>query len=218
MGEYAVRKSDGVEIKIGTCEDMYYLRYEDIDKIKAIPHSVNPSQCANELRFRLPFPDEDGMLPGEYEDFRRGALLYRASSVQGCSEEWKDESTANDPGSIQLTHKSGLLLGVPCYHGIKLPEVTKPMGAGWNGKSWAFELTQLRPTAEGVKPIIQCRFCDHKWRYDWADIWEYVPQDLRPALRRYYEAEKLQSLQGNACLCGAPIGPDRTNCGECVAS
>ena len=33
MGEYAIRKSDNDCIKIGTCEDMYYLRYEDQDKV-----------------------------------------------------------------------------------------------------------------------------------------------------------------------------------------
>ena len=33
MGEYAIRKSDGESIKIGTCEDMYYLRYEDRFKV-----------------------------------------------------------------------------------------------------------------------------------------------------------------------------------------
>ncbi len=31
MGEYAKRASDGVEVKIGTCEAMYYLRFEDRD-------------------------------------------------------------------------------------------------------------------------------------------------------------------------------------------
>ena len=36
MGEYARRKSDNESIKIGTCESMYYLRYEDRDKVISI--------------------------------------------------------------------------------------------------------------------------------------------------------------------------------------
>lgn len=43
MGEYAVRISDGERIKIGTCEDMLYLRFEDRHKVSAENGSVNPN-------------------------------------------------------------------------------------------------------------------------------------------------------------------------------
>jgi ferredoxin hydrogenase len=33
MGEYAKRKSDGLEVKIGTCASMYYLRYEQRNEV-----------------------------------------------------------------------------------------------------------------------------------------------------------------------------------------
>ena len=33
MGEYARRKTDGEKIKIGTCESMYYCRYEQIGEV-----------------------------------------------------------------------------------------------------------------------------------------------------------------------------------------
>ncbi len=35
MGEYAKRLSDGTEIKIGTCEEMLYLRFEDRQGLSA---------------------------------------------------------------------------------------------------------------------------------------------------------------------------------------
>jgi hypothetical protein len=188
MGEYAIRKSDETEIKIGTCEEMYYLRYEDRDKVRVLSGNVDPVAEANELRFRLPFPDEDGLQPGEYEDFARGLRLYRSHAGSLGHDDFEPPNT--DPGTIQLHHDSGLLLNVPCYHGLRLPEVTAPMKAFWNGKSWATELTQLRPTPEGVKPIVHCRFCGHKWRFDWVDIWDYVNgADVRAALRPYVDAE-----------------------------
>ena len=60
MGEYAIRKSDREPIKIGTCEDMYYLRFEDQAK-------VTPDECSEfGYRWRIPFPDEDHILPGDY--------------------------------------------------------------------------------------------------------------------------------------------------------
>lgn len=188
MGEYAIRKSDDVRVKIGTLENMYYLRYEDRFKVRHESGNVDPVIDANELRFRLSFPDEDDVPIGQYKDFRRGLRLYRASSVQGCSEDYSREMSG-EPGNIQLRHESGLLLNVPCYHGLKLPEVLPPMKAFWNGKSWSMELYWLRPTPEGVKPVIGCRHCGDLWRTDWADIWGYVPQDMRAVLREYMEAE-----------------------------
>jgi hypothetical protein len=189
MGENAIRKSDNTEVKIGTCENMYYLRYEDRHKVRPIKNNVDPVREAESLRFRLPFPDEDAVSIGEYEDFNRGQRLYLNGPISH-NDEFRDESTVSDPGMIQLTHASGLLLSVPCYHGIKLPDVTAPMKVFWNSKSWFLELFQLRPTPNGVKPIIRCRHCRNTWRYDWSDIWDYVPGDgLRAALRSYMEAE-----------------------------
>lgn len=185
MGEYAIRKSDNAEITIGTCEDMYYLRYEDREKVQTKPGNVDPVAEANELRFRLPFPDEDDIQPGEYENHDRGERLYKAGKF-GC-DDFAPDGLEKNPGLIQLHHKSGL----PCYHGTKLPEVHPSMKAFWNGKSWSLELKQLRPTPDGVKPIVACRHCGQAWRFDWADIWEYVAdQHLRAALRPYVEAEE----------------------------
>ena len=61
MGEYAIRKSDRQSIKIGTCEDMYYLRFEDQDKVT--PESGSDFG----YRWRIPFPSEDNILPGDYD-------------------------------------------------------------------------------------------------------------------------------------------------------
>ena len=44
MGEYA--KYNNQEIKIGTCETMYYLRYEDRHKVKALKGNVDPVRDA----------------------------------------------------------------------------------------------------------------------------------------------------------------------------
>jgi len=193
MGEYAIRKSDGQNVKIGTCENMYYLRYEDRDKVRAVSGSVDPVKEAHQLRFRLPFPDEDDVRIGQYQEYERGQRLYCSRGVgqSGYNEDFTDISTVEDPGTIQLHHQpSGLLINVPCYHGIKLPEVTAPMKAFWNGKGHSFELVWLRPLEDGsVKPVVRCRHCRQAWRYEWADIWEYIPADMQARLRCYYEVK-----------------------------
>ena len=58
MGEYARHPIHG-PIKIGTCEDMYYLRHSQCHEIVPEAGSLNPAQHDGELRFRFPFPDED---------------------------------------------------------------------------------------------------------------------------------------------------------------
>ncbi len=173
MGEYAIRKSDGERIKIGTCEDMYYLRFSDRHLVQAQPGNVDPVKDVEHLRFRLPFPDEDHVLPGNYDDYNRAARLI---DFEG------DES--DKPGIFQVHHESGLLLNLPCYHGTKLPEVGPGVKAFWNGKSWFYELYQLRGMADGsVLPVVHCRFCREAWRYQWATVWNHIPKDLRIALR-----------------------------------
>ena len=76
MGEYAIRKSDRESIKIGTCEDMYYLRYEDQNK-------VTPDECSGfGYRWRIPFPDEVGHSrpPEDYQ----GCKLYRLDCLRSA--------------------------------------------------------------------------------------------------------------------------------------
>ena len=194
MGEYAKRKSDGARVKIGTCEDMYYLRYEQRHLVAHESGNVDPARDPNGLRFRLPFPDEDHIQPGDFEPYDRSQRLYRQCGVGASSycEDFKDESTLEEPGIIQLRHECGLLVNVPCYHGIKLPEVVKPMQSFWNGKGWFFVLSSLRVADGVVYPVVRCQHCGGAWRYQWRDVWDYIPLDMQRALRVYAEAAGLR--------------------------
>lgn len=185
MGEYALRLSDHTQVKIGTCEDMLYLRFEDRAKVRKVPNSLDPAH-ADGLRFRLPFPDEDSVPIGQYADPFRRQRLYRGN------DNFTDESTAKEPGIMQLRHECGLLLNVPCYHGHKLPDVGPEMKAFWNGKAWSLELSAIKPVKQDdgtlkVFPIVTCRHCRGLWRYDWTDIIEFIPEPLRARLNVYQE-------------------------------
>ena len=113
MGEFANRKHDNARIKIGTCEDLYYLRWEDRYCVTPQRGDVDPANESG-LRFRLPFPDEDDVLPGNYEDYNRGLRLYRTVKDEMGREWTKDYqvSVDADPGSIQFSHPSGLLFSM----------------------------------------------------------------------------------------------------------
>jgi hypothetical protein len=189
MGEYAQRKSDGAEVKIGTCEDMYYLRWDQRHLVRAIRGSVDPANTLG-LRFRLPFDDEDHLRPGDFEHYNRGQPLYRTQNG-GC-DYYTDDAAAEDPGIIQLTHPCGLLVNVPCYHGVKLPDVgTAGAKAFWNGKSPAFELSSVKATADGLKPVVHCKFCHHAWRHEWDALIDYIPRPMRTRLETWLEAQQV---------------------------
>lgn len=189
MGEFATRLDDGERVKIGTCGDMFYLRYEDRTKVKAEPGDTDPVAEAHQLRFRLPFPDEDSLQPGEYHNAFRGERLARM--VLGHAEDFKPElgpgSLGLLGGSLQLRHECGLIINVPCHHGLKLPDVNGEGGRmHWNGKSWFLELFQVKPTTDGVKPIVRCRWCRDAWRFEWSEIWDYIlDEKLKSKLEVY---------------------------------
>src|SRR3990167_4240466 len=182
MGEYA--RFNGNTIKLGTCESMYYVRFEDRDKVQPESHSLNAATAPG-LFWRLPFPDEDDNGPGNYPDYNRGLRLYRVLKDPENSfrpdrvEDFEDTETVSDPGIIQLTHKCGLLLNVPCYHGIGLPQVQKPMQAFWNGRGHFFELASVKDhPGRGLMPVVHCRHCGHMWRYEWAEILPFVAEEV----------------------------------------
>ena len=82
MGEYVKYKGDYV--KIGTCEDLYYTTYEQMDELnkqkvlKIADGNLNTDNYLNVnsgFRFRFPFPDEKTIQIGCYEPYDRGVLI-----------------------------------------------------------------------------------------------------------------------------------------------
>ena len=178
MGEYGLR-NDGCEVKIGTCENMYYLRYSDRHMIRPLEGNLDPNDDSilKELRWRLPFPDEDHIKPGEYPDYNRDAAL--------CGE-FTSPDNANDPGILQLHSKTGLLVNITCYHGEKLPENTKDVKFFWNGKKPAYVLKHLKFIDGETFGVYSCTECRREWRRPL--------KDLIPFMIRYEDQELVKRL------------------------
>jgi len=182
MGEYA--KYNNQDVKIGTCESMYYLRYEDRMKVSPVHGSVNP-RTETGLFWRLPYPDEDNVNPGNYEVYNRSERLWKKEEGDKYAADFSDPETIECPGTIQLTHPSGLLVNVPCYHGEKLLENTGDIKTFWNGKSWSYGLAFIKNTPDEVYPVVKCRHCGNMWRYTWDDILPYLHGELKARLEKY---------------------------------
>lgn len=73
MGEYA--RYNGHSVKIGTCENMYYLRADQRHAVVPEANSVDPVQDKGSIRFRFPWPDEDNIRPGDFSDYDRAVTI-----------------------------------------------------------------------------------------------------------------------------------------------
>ena len=163
MGEYARHK--GEEIKIGTCEDMYYLRYDQRALVEPLAGSCDPVRYAGVLRFRFPFPDEDHVAPGG-EEFSAN-YYHRSVPVDGFAAQDVEHY------SVQFAASAGYLVSLPC------PESAAYYDAGCcgrasqhhhlnvhrNGFSGAVHLVAQRWIPEvGLVPVLRCGGCGAMWR------------------------------------------------------
>lgn len=149
MGEFACY--NGNEIKIGTCEEMCYLRADQADKVTALPGNVDPVTDALQLRFRFPFPDEDSVSPGEFED------AFRGLTVPGLTALGLDfEHT-----TVQFTSAAGYLTSLPCPEG---PQADHGLKVHRNGFSGAVKIVQQRRFDGKLVLICECGGCGAKFR------------------------------------------------------
>lgn len=174
MGEYA--KHDGEQIKIGTCEEMYYLRYDQREEVEPEKGNVDPAgDERHELRFRFPWPDEDGTLPGEFEKpFRNYGLHIDAP------EDVNHYST-------QFSSQRGMLVSLPCPYSKEGKE--SPYKIGFNGYSGGVRIVQQKPLRDGRLALIcECGGCGSKWRIE-------DEEELKPILKALEDtAEYLDHL------------------------
>jgi len=190
MGEYA--KYNNQEIKIGTCETMYYLRYEDRHKVKALKGNVNPVRDAEGLRFRVPLFSEDGIKPGHYTSHVNDGIRLYKKQEGNCIDY---DLTDGEPGRIHFRDEtSGLQVSIPCLHGY--PTGKQDLGSdvrlGFNGYRSPSILKYLKVHGGLVVPVISCTHCGKEWRTTWSAIWDYIPrgfEDYQGRFIEYYKAE-----------------------------
>lgn len=180
MGEYA--KYKGESVKIGTCEDMYYLRHGQRGDVTRERGSVDPVADVTALRFRFPFPDEDNIPPGHFDPHSRAVAVPSG---------WRPSVGTFDHYSVQFTAPVGYLLSIPCPESGKAPEGVNVHKNGWRGD---FLLTQQKQLADGrLVPILKCGGCGALFRLEDAhDIGA-----LRVAFRSYGDSRIQQSRDKN---------------------
>lgn len=175
MGEYA--QFQGEQVKIGTCENLYYLRADQALAVRALSGNVDPVKDAPSVRFRFPFPDEDHIAPGAFENYDRSLAVPVAmpegvdhSSVQFCAQAGYVVSMPCPEGEARATGAVDTGLGITTASGLKVHR---------NGFSGAVHIVQQKWVGEGAERklvlICKCGGCGSRWRVeDWADAEEIV--------------------------------------------
>lgn len=150
MGEYAKFRDE--RVKIGTCEDMYYLRADQRHLVRHENGNVDPVEDATTIRFRFPWPDEDAVKPGGFKDYNRSVAVAvpMPSGVQH--------------GLVQFRADAGYLVSLPCPEGsAKIHGLTVHR----NGFAGAVRLVRQKVLRDGrIIPICLCGGCGSMWRVE----------------------------------------------------
>ncbi len=157
MGEYATRISDGQNIKIGTCEQMYYLRADQVHLVRGQRGSVDPQSVrdAGAIRFRFPFPQEDSVAPGDFDDYDYGLGLSGVEVPEEIEHSFL-QFTRNYPQS------GGMLLSIPCPRSKE--GKASNLKLSYNGYSGSVHIHSQRLVDGQLILILRCGDCHALWR------------------------------------------------------
>lgn len=176
MGEYA--KYKGEKIKIGTCNEMYYLRYDQRHLVTPIPGNVDPVKQINSIWFRAPRNDEKDIAPGEFEYYgycgSKPIRIYLNTKDENYANEL-EKFCLNNPDIVQLKNeKMGVLVNINCYHGYKGENGENVHYNGWNSNTLGIAAIGFR---EGrAYALICCIACGHTFaKFDLDDLKHFAP-------------------------------------------
>lgn len=173
MGEYAKRIADGEEIKIGTCESMYYIRHEDRFKAEEIRNSLNP-QTEKNLFWRIPLFSEDGIEPGDYDNYDVKDSKDSRYELRLIEDERFLKLQNDNRTSQARIDESGLVMNVKCYHGLKLNESNDDVKFFFNGKTFPLHLNSLKNAKNELRICIRCYGCGQLWSFPFNEIWDVI--------------------------------------------
>lgn len=186
MGENAIRISDGAIVKIGTCENMWYLRADQRELVRAAPRSldVNNASILGELRFRFPFPDEDAVAPGDFKDYDKTFGVHVAVP---------DEVSH---GQIQFVSESGYNVMLPCPESPEGASFETAMKHKFHRNRWsgATRIFQQRFVGKKLVTLAKCGGCGVVYRMNNIEDAQPIVDELRRIAEEYYDSRNYREV------------------------
>jgi hypothetical protein len=166
MGEYV--KYRGREIKIGTCESMYYVRWQQMAEIVALglcekmPGNADPAayvRLGSGLRFRFPFPDEDQIEPGDFTDHDKSVVIGIPAGCPVCAPDDCHETVCQSINCRGGGYNVNAI--IPCPATAAFATVKhSPIGG-----TIPLEIVQQKPMEDGaVWTVVRCGWCSGMYR------------------------------------------------------
>lgn len=187
--------------KIGTCEDMYYMRLDEARKLAARGERDNDGISFidylkdNQTRWRFPWPDEDNT-----NFFTTGGKRhYERSFMVACPESLKVD---HDGITVSNSHEGGgynVNIFLPCPHDPAFAELHLETSFGGAGQQF-LEVRMQAIREDKEKTIFACARCGKLQRFSDEDV-----QKIKEASREHYavykrESEELYKTGGNKGL------------------
>jgi hypothetical protein len=173
MGEY-LHKNGGA-VKIGTCENLYYYRYEDFKKERFDEGEAGkaPYLKPNVYRFRFPFPDEDNISPGEYKEHNKGLLFIVPKLINLDIMDHKEIFIRTDTYITEGAPAMGMQ--IPCPMGEHFPKEIQLFDWQNARNNHIFELVQQKPIINEMGllklwTVIRCPYCHEMVRIDAEEV------------------------------------------------
>ncbi len=158
MGEYV--KFNNQVIKLGTCEDLYYARFQQIkdnlylmEKVEGNDVPAGYLEPKHGYRYRFPFPDEDGRKLGDYENSDRGLLVGVPYNVFQETEHTKICRATNCQGGYNVNHY------LTCPADPDFIETCSP-----RPRSAPIEIVQQKQVDGQLWTVCRCGWCQSKFR------------------------------------------------------
>lgn len=189
MGEYASYR--GERVKIGTCEDMLYLRWDQRGLVTESETPLFDERTLSVIRFRFPWPDEDRTEPGAFEDPFRGLTLWGF-----------EQPTEFEHSTVQFSARNGYLVSLPCPESecpVTIGSDHKPAHIHKNGYGGPASLIGQAWRGGRLVGIARCNGCQSAYRLE-SGYEEAAAVAIRSQADREMRAADLNGTEGNRAI------------------
>jgi hypothetical protein len=207
MGEYTYNYKTRQKVKVGTCECMYY---STIQQILTETNYVTPTIAKAKNYWRLPLVAEMGytLSKSGYKFWKEMSPCIHAGDGNHTNWKYSRHTRINSErllellekgnkvdnpdwlrkskGIVQLTHPSGLLVNMPCYHGFKLPESTDDIKVHWNGHNDRMCLCSIKTVGRDCWICVGCIDCETSWAITLEEL-EYIMKEDKKQYGKHME-------------------------------
>ena len=153
MGEYI--KFQGEHVKIGTCEDLYYVTYDQLldmvqNGAEQAPHNLPPADyLSNGFRYRFPFPNDDG------EDFDKGVVVTAPPEMLSHVQHTRI--------CCPLTPNGGGY-GINAFVECPMSTEADPAQFSVGPHTRIVEIVQQKVVDGCLWAVLRCAYCGTRWR------------------------------------------------------